>query len=63
MSDPTAATGTPVFSVHDNRGLGVRDLNWNREQTSDPLRLLITHSQTNDASRVMSHRDPDPGER
>ncbi|WP_312209422.1 RHS repeat-associated core domain-containing protein [Pseudescherichia sp.] len=58
MANTTAATGTPVVSVHDNRGLIVRVLNWNREQTSDPLRLLITHSQTNDASRVMSHRDP-----
>ncbi|WP_336852482.1 RHS repeat-associated core domain-containing protein [Pseudescherichia vulneris] len=57
MANPTAATGTPVISVHDNRGLAVRTLNWNREQISDPLRLLITHSQTNDASRVMSHRD------
>jgi len=57
MANTTAATGTPVVSVHDNRGLTLRALNWNREQDSDSLRLLITHSQTNDASRVMSHRD------
>ncbi|WP_313488514.1 hypothetical protein, partial [Pseudescherichia sp.] len=58
MSDPTLATGTPVVSVHDNRGLAVRLLNWNREQDGDPLRLLVTHSQTSEASRVVSHRDP-----
>ncbi|WP_314417992.1 RHS repeat-associated core domain-containing protein [Pseudescherichia vulneris] len=57
MANTTASTGTPIVSVHDNRGLTLRALNWNREQDSDSLRLLITHSQTNDASRVMSHRD------
>jgi len=58
MSNATLATGTPVVSVHDNRGLAVRVLNWNRELDGDPLRLLVTHSQTNEASRVVSHRDP-----
>ena len=58
MSDPTLATGTPVVSVHDNRGLAVRVLNWNREQDGDPLRLLVTHSQMDEASRVVSLRDP-----
>ncbi len=58
MSDSTAATGTPVVSVHDNRGLTVRTLDWNREQVSDPLRLLVTHSQVDDASRTVAQRDP-----
>jgi len=58
MSDPTVATATPVVSVHDNRGLAVRALNWNREQASDPLRLLVTHSQADDATRTVSLRDP-----
>lgn len=31
MSEMTAATGTPVVSVRDNRGIPVRTLNWNRE--------------------------------
>ncbi len=58
MSNPTAATGTPVVSINDNRGLAVRTLNWNREQASDPLRLLVSHSYVNDDSRLVSYRDP-----
>lgn len=54
----TAATGTPVVSVSDNRGLAVRVLNWNREQAADPLRLLVSHSYMDDASRVVTYRDP-----
>ena len=44
MGNPNVPTGTPIVSVHDNRGLTVRALNWNREQASDPLRLLVSHS-------------------
>ena len=58
MSNPTAATGTPVVSVHDNRGLAVRVLNWNHNSSDKPLRLLVTQTQADDASRVISHRDP-----
>ena len=58
MSDITIATGTPVVSVHDNRGLAVRVLNWNRKQVADPLRLLVTQTQVDEASRVAVHRDP-----
>ena len=58
MNNLTAATGTPVVSVTDNRGLVVRALNWNREQASDPLRMLVNHSLVDDASRVAAHRDP-----
>lgn len=58
MSDPTAATGTPVVSVHDNRGLAVRALNWNHDSSADPLRLLVSHTQADDASRIVLHRDP-----
>ena len=58
MFYPTIATGTPLIGVIDNRGLSVRALNWNREQSADPLRLLVSHSYVDDASRVASHRDP-----
>ena len=58
MSNPNISTGTPVVSVNDNRGLAVRALNWNREQDGDPLRLLVSHSYVDNASRVVSHRDP-----
>lgn len=58
MNNSTVATSTPVVSVHDNRGLAVRALNWNRELASDPLRLLVTHSQVDDATRAVSLRDP-----
>jgi len=58
MFYPTIATGTPLIGVIDNRGLTVRALNWNREQSADPLRLLVSHSYVDDASRVASHRDP-----
>ena len=58
MSDSTLATGTPVVSVHDSRGLAVRILNWNREQDGDPLRLLVSHAYVDDASRITTYRDP-----
>ncbi len=58
MYSATLATGTPVVNVNDNRGARVRTLNWNREQASDPLRLLVTHMQLDDASRTVSNRDP-----
>ncbi|WP_336852055.1 RHS repeat-associated core domain-containing protein [Pseudescherichia vulneris] len=58
MNNLTAATGTPVVSVSDNRGLAVRALNWNREQAADPLRLLVSHSYMDDANRVVTYRDP-----
>jgi len=58
MNNLTAATGTPVVSVTDNRGLAVRALNWNREQAGDPLRLLVSHTYVDDASRAAMHRDP-----
>lgn len=58
MSSTTLASGTPVVSVTDNRGAVVRGLNWNHEQASDPLRLLINHNLINDGSRVFEHRDP-----
>ncbi|WP_313111602.1 RHS repeat-associated core domain-containing protein [Pseudescherichia sp.] len=58
MFYPTIATGTPLIGVIDNRGLSVRALNWNRAQSGDPLRLLVSHSHVDDASRVASHRDP-----
>lgn len=58
MNNPTAATGTPVVSVNDNRGLAVRALNWNRAQAADPLRLLVSHADVNDASRAAANRDP-----
>lgn len=58
MSNPNISTGTPVVSVNDNRGLAIRALNWNREQDGDPLRLLVSHSYVDNASRVVSHRDP-----
>ena len=58
MSDPTVATGTPVVSINDNRGLVVRSLNWNRNDSTAPLRLLVTQMQADDASRVMSYCDP-----
>ena len=58
MNNLTAATGTPVVSVNDNRGLAVRALNWNRAQAADPLRLLVSHADVNDASRAAANRDP-----
>ncbi|WP_312413062.1 RHS repeat-associated core domain-containing protein [Pseudescherichia sp.] len=58
MSNPIVGTGTPVVSVTDNRGLAVRALNWNREQAGDPLRLLVSHTYVDDASRAAIHRDP-----
>ncbi|WP_312457936.1 RHS repeat-associated core domain-containing protein [Pseudescherichia sp.] len=58
MGNPNVATGTPVVSTHDNRGLAVRALNWNHDSSDNPLRLLVTQTQTDDASRVVSHRDP-----
>ena len=57
MAKTTVATGTSVVSIHDNRGLAVRALNWNHDSSDDPLRLLVTHTQADDASRVVSHRD------
>lgn len=58
MGNPNVATGTPIVSTHDNRGLTVRALNWNHDSSDNPLRLLVTQTQTDDASRVVSHRDP-----
>lgn len=58
MNNLTTATGTPVVSVSDNRGLAVRALNWNRAQAADPLRLLISHADVDDASRAATNRDP-----
>ncbi|WP_238082072.1 RHS repeat-associated core domain-containing protein [Pseudescherichia vulneris] len=58
MSNSNIATGTPVVNVTDNRGLTVRTLNWNREQSADPLRLLAGHAYVDDASRVAAYRDP-----
>jgi len=58
MSSPILATGTPVLTVHDNQGLTVRVLNWNHDSSENPLRLLVTQTQVDDASRVVSHRDP-----
>ena len=58
MNSPILATGTPVLTVHDNRGLTVRVLNWNHDSSDNPLRLLVTQTQVDDASRVVSHRDP-----
>lgn len=58
MGSTTLAIGTPAISVNDNRGAIVRSLNWNHEQESDPLRLLINHNHINDVSRVLACRDP-----
>lgn len=58
MSEMTAATGTPVVSVRDNRGIPVRTLNWNREEAAAQLRLLVSHNLINDDSRVSESRDP-----
>ena len=58
MGNPHIATGTPVVTVNDNRGLAIRTLNWNRELCGDPLRLLVGHSYVDDASRVAAYRDP-----
>ena len=58
MNNLTAATGTPVVSVSDNRGLVVRALNWNREQAANPLHLLVSHADVDDASRAAANRDP-----
>jgi len=58
MSDTTIATGTPVVNVNDNRGLTVRTLDWNHNDSKTPLHLLIAHYQLDDASRVGAHRDP-----
>ncbi len=58
MSDPIAATGTPVVSVTDNRGLVVRTLNWNHNDSTTPLRLLVSHAYVDDSSRMAAYRDP-----
>ena len=58
MSTQTLATGTPVVSVKDNRGLTVRVLNWNHEDRTSSLRLLVSHALLDDASRVIENRDP-----
>ncbi|EEN1039722.1 TPA: hypothetical protein ACGEPX_001028 [Salmonella enterica] len=64
MSDMTAATGTPVVSVRDNRGIPVRTLNWNREEAAAQLRLLVSHNLINDdkaVRRTVRNRSGDPG--
>ncbi|WP_312209969.1 RHS repeat-associated core domain-containing protein [Pseudescherichia sp.] len=58
MSSTTLATGTPVVSVTDNRGVMVRTLNWNRKLATDPLSLLVNHNHISDDSRVLQNRDP-----
>lgn len=58
MSSPTFATGTPVVSVTDNRGVMIRSLNWNRKLASAPLYLLVDHHHISDDSRVLQSRDP-----
>ncbi len=58
MSDITIATGTPVVIVHDNRGLAARVLNWNRNDSTASLHLLVSQMQADDVSRVTTHRDP-----
>ncbi len=58
MSTQTSATGTPVVSVKDNRGLAIRALNWNHEDSTSSLRLLVSHVLLDDASRVIENRDP-----
>lgn len=58
MSSPIFATGTPVVSVTDNRGVMIRALNWNRNLATDPLYLLVDHHHISDDSRVLQNRDP-----
>lgn len=58
MSSPTFATGTPVVSVTDNRGVMIRSLNWNRKLATAPLYLLVDHHHISDDSRVLQSRDP-----
>lgn len=58
MSSPTFATGTPVVSVTDNRGVMIRALNWNRKLATAPLYLLVDHHHISDDSRVLQSRDP-----
>jgi len=58
MTTTTIATGTPVISVTDNRGICVRTLNWNRTQAEDNTTLLVTQIQVPDDSLTALSRDP-----
>lgn len=51
MIRATIYTGTPTLSVRDNRGLGVRTLNYNRRAAGETPAALIERQLTSDDSR------------
>lgn len=58
LTTPQMYEGTPTITVNDNRGLSVRQIQYNRTEKGGELDTLITRTLFNDVGHPTSFMDP-----